>query len=66
MKKFIQSLDETIFAKLETVAKSKGLSVQELLRAIIIPEWLEKQDFSLAGKTREISKFFGGPEGEQK
>ncbi|MEO9309463.1 MAG: hypothetical protein ABI337_04115 [Nitrososphaera sp.] len=42
MKKFLQTLDESVYAKLEKVAKKKGITIQELLRAIIIPDWLEK------------------------
>lgn len=44
MKKFLQSLDDTIYAKLEREAKKRGLSLQELVRAVIIPEWLTKSE----------------------
>lgn len=39
--KFMQSLDDDIFKELSQIAKEKGISVQELIRAVIIPEWLE-------------------------
>lgn len=42
MKKFLQTLDESIYSKLENLAKKKGITIQELLRAVIIPDWLEK------------------------
>lgn len=43
VKKFLQTLDDSIYTKLEKIAKKKGISVQELVRAIIIPGWLEEQ-----------------------
>jgi predicted DNA-binding ribbon-helix-helix protein len=44
MPKFMQTLDDEIYAKLTEIAKQRGISVQELIRAVIIPDWLrEKQ-----------------------
>jgi len=44
MPKFMQSLDDEVFATLQKIAKERGIKVQELIRAVIIPEWLrEKQ-----------------------
>lgn len=43
MKKFLQSLDDAIFKQLEKEAKKKGIKVQELIRSIIIPDWLTKK-----------------------
>lgn len=43
MKKFLQTLDDTIYSKLEKIAKKKGITVQELIRAVIVPLWLEEQ-----------------------
>ena len=40
MRKFMQTLDEKIFKKLAEIAGERGVSVQELVRAVIIPEWL--------------------------
>jgi len=41
--KFIQTVSNTVLSDLESQAKKRGVSVQELLRAVIIPEWIEKQ-----------------------
>ena len=43
MPKFMQTLDNEIFNKLTEIAKEKGISVQELIRAVIIPEWLKEK-----------------------
>lgn len=41
--KFLQTLDESIHSRLEKLAKKRGITVQELIRAVIIPSWLEEQ-----------------------
>ena len=42
--KFLQSLETPILRKLNRSAKRRGIvHVQELLRAVIIPEWLVDQ-----------------------
>lgn len=38
MTKFMQSLDDRFYRKLERVAKGRGITVQALIRDII-PEW---------------------------
>jgi len=39
MPKFMQTLDSAIYKKLLKIAKERGTTVQELIRAVIIPEW---------------------------
>ncbi len=41
--KILQTIDDAIFARLEKLAKKRGVTVQELIRAVIIPAWLEEQ-----------------------
>ncbi len=36
----MQTLQPLAYKALERMAKERGLSIQELIRAIIIPEWL--------------------------
>lgn len=43
MPKFMQSLDDEVFATLQKIAKERGIKVQELIRAVIIPEWLREK-----------------------
>jgi len=40
--KFIQSLSLAVYSFLTDEARRRGISVQQLFRAIIIPEWLEE------------------------
>jgi hypothetical protein len=40
MSKFMLSLDKEVFGELERLAKERGIAVQELLRAVVIPEWI--------------------------
>ena len=44
MPKFMQTLDEEIYSKLEELAKQRGISVQELIRAVVVPEWLKNRE----------------------
>ncbi len=44
MPKFMQTLDNEIYEKLSKIAKQRGISIQELIRAVIIPEWLSKTE----------------------
>jgi len=39
LKKFVMSLRDENFNNLTSIAGARGISVQELLRAVIIPEW---------------------------
>ena len=40
--KFMQSLSPAVYSFLREEAGRRGISVQQLVRAIIIPEWLEE------------------------
>ena len=42
MAKFMQSLDDEIYNKLQGLAKNRGITIQELIRAVIIPEWFKE------------------------
>ncbi len=41
---FMQTLSESIHEELEKIARKKGITLQELLRAVIIPEWVQNQE----------------------
>jgi hypothetical protein len=44
MHKFMVALDEKVFLELSRVAKSRNITVQELLRAIVVPEWMRQDN----------------------
>jgi len=50
--KFMHSLDPQVYVELSRVAKEKGVSVQELIRALIIPDWIHTQDKSEKGSSK--------------
>jgi len=37
--KFIQTVQEGVYRNLVQIAEDKGITVQDLIRAVIIPEW---------------------------
>jgi len=40
--KFMQSLDPQVYTELTRIAKQRGISMQELIRAVIVPDWMKK------------------------
>ncbi len=38
--KFMQSLHQGVYEQLEKMAKERGITVQELVRAVVVPEWM--------------------------
>lgn len=40
--KFMQSLDPQVYTALTRIAKQRGISMQELIRAVIVPDWMKK------------------------
>jgi branched-subunit amino acid aminotransferase/4-amino-4-deoxychorismate lyase len=41
--KFMMVMDEPEFRAVQSVAKRRGATVQSVLRAVMIPEWLEHE-----------------------
>ena len=39
--KFMQSLGDAAYTKLRQIADERDITVQELIRAIVIPDWLK-------------------------
>ncbi|OLB47289.1 hypothetical protein AUH73_03755 [archaeon 13_1_40CM_4_53_4] len=38
--KFMQTVERDVYRKLRDIAKERGVTVQELLRAVILPDWM--------------------------
>ncbi len=54
--KFMQVLDRRIYGELRKTAKSKGVSVQELLRVAVVPSYLEAQTGEIRRRERNMAK----------
>gem|GEM_PF-1317677 len=44
--KFMQTIGDEMFVELEKIAVEKGVRVQTLLRAVVIPEWVRRKEQS--------------------
>jgi len=42
----MQTIGDEMFKELEKIATEKGIRVQTLLRAVIIPEWVQRKRLS--------------------
>jgi predicted DNA-binding ribbon-helix-helix protein len=38
--KFMQTLTVEIYMQLQQIAEGRGITVQELIRAVVVPDWL--------------------------
>ena len=50
--KFMQSLDPQIYTQLRKMAKDRGITMQELIRAVIVPDWMKRSGESQKGPSR--------------
>jgi hypothetical protein len=39
-RKFMQSLDDRVMTALEKEADTRGITLQELVRSIVVPDWI--------------------------
>lgn len=42
--KVMLTLDHDTYEKLEKIAAEKGLTVKELIRRVVLPEWVDRQE----------------------
>ncbi len=52
--KFMQSLHQGVYEQLEKMAKERGITVQELVRAVVVPEWMRIKNGNSA-PTQQLS-----------
>jgi len=56
--KFMQTVERDVYRKLRDIARERGVTVQELLRAVILPDWManynSKQHKSRARAERRL------------
>src|SRR5439155_26357104 len=58
--RFVQSLDADAFSKLSGLAQERGITTQELIRAVIIPDWMETESSEpgpYLSRSRAICRF---------
>jgi hypothetical protein len=46
--KFMQTLEKEVYMELKGMAKERGVTIQEFLRAVVVPDWIH-----LNGKERK-------------
>ncbi len=54
--KFMQSLDPQVYAELRKIAKDRGITMQELIRAVIVPDWMRKDESDGSGRSPRRSR----------
>ena len=60
--KFMQVLDRRIFFKLKDMARNRGVTVQELIRVLVIPDWMRKsQEENRRTEYRRRHRRLAGP-----
>ncbi len=59
--KFMQSLDPKVYAELRRLAKGRGVTMQELIRAVIVPDWMGKDQSRGAGESSRRSRTARSP-----
>lgn len=56
MMKFMLSLHESQGEGLQVLANERGITIQELLRSVVIPEWARGYGVMLNGEKKLIEK----------
>jgi hypothetical protein len=52
----MQSLDPEIYSQLRKMAKDRGITMQELIRAVIVPDWMRKAGATHTSSGRTVRK----------
>jgi len=52
----MQSLDPQVYAELRKIAKDRGITMQELIRAVIVPDWMKKDEGTNARGSQRRSR----------
>jgi hypothetical protein len=54
-RKFMQTIGDEMFVELEKIAVEKGIRVQTLLRAVVIPEWVKREGLPMDPRSNSTS-----------
>lgn len=60
IRKFMQTIGHEMFLELERISDEKGIHVQTLLRAVIIPEWMQEHGLSKQEIQNSLAHFSDG------
>ena len=60
--KFMQTIGDEMFIELEKIADEKGIRVQTLLRAVVIPEWAQRAGLSMDPRSNPTGSQTSGRE----
>jgi hypothetical protein len=52
LSKFMQSLGDSAYTRLRKIADDRDITVQELIRAIVIPDWLKMAEKHNGGESQ--------------
>ena len=55
IRKFMQTVGPEMFQELERISEEKGIHVQTLLRAVIIPEWMQEHGLSMSDMRTSVA-----------
>ena len=55
-RKFMQTLDNKHYVELEILARKRGITLQQFLRAVIVPEWMDGKSSEKESKNRKIPR----------
>jgi len=54
----MQTLDKKHYVELDLIAKKRGITLQQLVRAVVVPEWMEgKNPEQTPERARRKSRF---------
>lgn len=54
--KFFMTINDSVYQKIKRLASKRGITTQEFIRAIIIPEWLDiERNKKIRFKTKNCS-----------
>ena len=56
-RKFMQTLDNKHYVELEVIARKRGITLQQLVRAVVVPEWMDGRVRERPPERRRRSRF---------
>lgn len=65
MAKFMLSLRDENFKLLTSEAEERGITVQELIRAVIIPDWVKVNTLAKPGNSQDTFRRFTATNGRE-